>query len=105
MFDKLFEPIQIRGMELRNRVVMSAMGTHESAESEDGKSVTDKLIAYHVARAKGGNGLNTVEVTSVDAPSAPFGFLSIAEDKYISGFKKLNDAVHKAGGKTCIQLW
>ena len=56
MFDKLFEPIQIRGMELRNRVVMSAMGTHESAESEDGKSVTDKLIAYHVARAKGGNG-------------------------------------------------
>ena len=58
MFDKLFEPIQIRGMELRNRVVMSAMGTHESAESEDGKSVTDKLIAYHVARAKGGNGLN-----------------------------------------------
>ena len=52
MFDKLFEPIQIRGMELRNRVVMSAMGTHESAESEDGKSVTDKLIAYHVARAK-----------------------------------------------------
>ena len=45
MFDKLFEPIQIRGMELRNRVVMSAMGTHESAESEDGKSVTDKLMA------------------------------------------------------------
>lgn len=105
MFDKLFEPIQIRGMELRNRVVMSAMGTHESAESEDGKSVTDKLIAYHVARAKGGNGLNTVEVTSVDAPSAPFGFLSIAEDKYIPEFKKLNDAVHEAGGKTCIQLW
>ena len=91
MFDKLFEPIQIRGMELRNRVVMSAMGTHESAESEDGKSVTDKLIAYHVARAKGGNGLNTVEVTSVDAASAPFGFLSIAEDKYIPEFKKLNE--------------
>ena len=105
MFDKLFEPIQIRGMKLKNRVVMSAMGTHESAESEDGKSVTDKLIAYHVARVKGGNGLNTVEVTAVDKASAPFGFLSIAEDKYIEGFKKLNDAVHAAGGKTCIQLW
>ena len=51
------------------------------------------------------NGLNTVEVTSVDAASAPFGFLSIAEDKYIPGFKKLNDAVHEAGGKTCLQLW
>ena len=32
MFDKLFEPIQIRGMELRNRVVMAAMVTHECAE-------------------------------------------------------------------------
>ena len=105
MFDKLFEPLQIRGMKLKNRVVMSAMGTHESAESEDGKSVTDKLIAYHVARAKGGNGLNTVEVTAVDKASAPFGFLSIAEDKYIEGFKKLNNAIYDAGGKTCIQLW
>lgn len=104
-FEKLFSPIKIRELELKNRVVMSAMGTHESAESEDGKEVTDKLIAYHVARAKGGCGLNTVEVTSVDAASAPTGFLSIAEDKYIPGLRKLNDAVHDAGGKTCVQLW
>lgn len=105
MFEKVFEPIQIRGMKLKNRVVMSAMGTHESVESKDGKSVTDKLIAYHVARAKGGNGLNTVEVTAIDEASAPYGFLSIANDSYIPGFKKLNDAVHDVGGKTCIQLW
>ena len=57
MFDKLFSPITIRGLELPNRVVMSAMGTHESAASEDGKSVTQKLIDFHVARAKGGCGL------------------------------------------------
>ena len=50
-FEKLFSPIKLRELELRNRVVMSAMGTHESAESEDGKSVTDKLIAYHTARS------------------------------------------------------
>ena len=62
-------------MELKNRVVMSAIGTHESVESEGGKSVTDKLIAYLVARSKGGNGLNTVEATAVDKASAPFGFL------------------------------
>ena len=41
-------------MELKNRVMMSAIGTHESVESEGRKSVIDKLIAYHVARAKGG---------------------------------------------------
>lgn len=105
MFDKLFSPIKIKDLELRNRVVMSAMGTHESAESEDGRMVTDKLIAYHVARAKGGCGLNTIEVCAVDKASSPHGFLSLAEDKYIEGMKKLNDAIHLAGGKTCIQLW
>ncbi len=92
-------------MELKNRVMMSAIGKHESVESEGRKSVIDKLIAYHVARAKDGNDLNTVEVTAVDKASAPFGFLSITEDKYIEGFKKLNDVVHDAGDKTCIQLW
>ena len=40
-----------------------------------------------------------------DKASAPFGFLSITEDKYIEGFKKLNDVVHDVGEKTCIQLW
>lgn len=84
---------------------MSAIGTHESVESEGRKSVIDKLIAYHVARAKGGNGLNTVEVTAVDKASAHFGFLFIAEDKYTNGLKKLNDVVHDASDKTCIQLW
>lgn len=87
-------------MELKNRVMMSAIGTHESVESEGRKSVIDKLIAYHVARSKGGNGLN-----AVDKASAHFGFLFIAEDKYINGLKKLNDVVHDASDKTCIQLW
>lgn len=105
MFEKLFSPIRIRDMELKNRIVMSAMGTHESAESESKKDVTDKLIAFHVARAKGGCGLNTVEVTSVDEASAPKGFLSIGLNDYIPGFRRLNDAVHEAGGKTCLQLW
>ena len=104
-FEKLFSPIKIRELELRNRVVMSAMGTHESAASEDGRMVTDKLIAYHVARAKGGCGLNTIEVCSVDAASAPTGFLSIADDRYIPGMKKLCSAVHAAGGRVAVQLW
>ena len=71
---KLFEPIQIRGMELKNRIMMSAIGTHESVESEGRKSVIDKLIAYHVARAKGGNGLNAVEVAAVDKTSVLLDF-------------------------------
>ena len=105
MFDKLFEPIKIRDLELRNRVVMSAMGTTSSSNTEDGKFVTDNLVNYHAARAKGGVGLNIVECTSVDAKSAPECYLSVADDKYIPGFKKLTDAVHANGGKVALQLW
>lgn len=36
MFEKLFAPIKIRDLELKNRVVMSAMGTLECHVSEDG---------------------------------------------------------------------
>ena len=68
-------------MELKNRIMMSAIGTHESVESEGRKSVIDKLIAYHVARAKGGNGLNTVELAAYEIESAPFRYIVIAEDK------------------------
>ena len=48
IFDKLFEPIQIRGMELKNRVMMSAIGTHESAEKV--LQISLLLIMQHVLR-------------------------------------------------------
>lgn len=104
-FDKLFSPIKIRSMEMPNRVVMSAMGTHEAAASEDGRMVTDKLIAYHVARARGGCGLNTTECCAVDLASSPRGFLAISDDKYIPGMKRLCDAIHESGGRMAVQLW
>ena len=102
MFEKLFSPIKIKDMELPHRIILPAMGTKFSGKDS---YVTDKLIDYHVARVKGGSGLNIVEVASVHTPSAPRQFLSISEDKYIPGLKKLTDAIHEAGGNAGIQLW
>jgi 2,4-dienoyl-CoA reductase-like NADH-dependent reductase (Old Yellow Enzyme family)/thioredoxin reductase len=101
-FDKLFSPIKIRGLELKNRVVFPAMGTKMPTED---KFVTQQLIDYHVARVVGGCGLNFSEVCSVYAPASPKKFLSIAEDKYVPGLKQLADAIHEAGGKAGVQLW
>ncbi|MEI8198637.1 MAG: FAD-dependent oxidoreductase [Eubacteriales bacterium] len=101
-FEHLFEPIQIRSLELRNRVVFPAMATNLIS---DGGYVTDALIDYHTARTKGGNGLNITEATSVHAPSAPRNFLNISDDKFIPGLKKFTDSIHEAGGKACVQLW
>lgn len=102
MFDKIFTPIKIRGMELKHRIIMPAMGTKFSGNAS---YVTPTHINYHVARVKGGSALNIVEVCSVHTPSAPRHFLSISEDKYIPGLKKLTDAIHAEGGKAGIQLW
>ena len=102
MFEKLFSPITIRGMELKNRVMLPAMGTKFAGKAS---YVTDQLIDYHVARVKGGCGLNMVEVCSVHTPSAPRGFLSISESEYVPGLKKLTDAIHAEGGKAGVQLW
>lgn len=102
MFDKLFSPIQIKGMELKHRIILPAMGTKFSGK---GSYVTQKLIDYHVARVKGGSALNIVEVCSVYTPAAPRRFLSIGEDEYIPGLKKLTDAIHAEGGKAGLQLW
>ena len=102
MFDKLFRPIKIKDMELKNRIILPAMGTKFSGKAS---YVTPQLIDYHVARVKGGCGLNIVEVCSVHTPSAPRGFLSISEDEYIPGLKGLTDAIHAAGGKAGLQLW
>lgn len=102
MFEHLFAPIKIRDMELKNRIILPAMGTRMAAENG---AVTDKLIAYHAARAKGGCALNIVEVAAVHTPSAPAHFVSISEDYLIEGHKKLTDAIHENGGKAGIQLW
>ncbi|MCI6465765.1 MAG: FAD-dependent oxidoreductase [Faecalicatena sp.] len=102
MYQKLFTPIKIRDMELKNRIILPAMGTKFSGKGSD---VTDQLIDYHVARVKGGTGLSIVEVCSVHTPSAPRGFLSISEDRYIPGMKRLTDAIHENGGKAGLQLW
>lgn len=102
MFDKLFSPIKIKDMELRNRVILPSMGTRFTGKSN---YMTQKLIDYQVARSKGGCGLNMVEVCCVHTPSAPKGYLSASEDKYIPGLKKLTEAIHTAGGKAGLQLW
>ena len=48
MFEHVFAPIRIRDMELKNRIILPAMGTRMA---EENGAVTDKLIAYHAARA------------------------------------------------------
>ena len=71
---------------------------------QDRGYVTDEMIDYQVARARGGCGLNTIEATSIHAPTAPEELGNISEDKFMPGSTKLCKAIHEAGGKCNIQL-
>jgi 2,4-dienoyl-CoA reductase-like NADH-dependent reductase (Old Yellow Enzyme family) len=96
----VFAPADLGPVRLRNRVVKAA--TFEGRTPHG--LVTDELIGYHLAPARGGVGLTTVaylavapegrthrEVITVNAESAP-------------GLARLADAVHETGAKIAGQL-
>lgn len=89
-------------MELKNRILLPAMETRFC--TSDGK-VTQTLIDYHVARAKGGCGLNITEVCAIHESTHGTGYLALYNKEHLSGMKALADAIHQAGGKLGIQIW
>ena len=101
-FTNLLSPVQLGSLELPNRFVVPPMATNLA--HEDG-TVSQALIDYWVARAKGGWGLLIVEFTAID----PLGKVGpchpcLWSDKFIKGLKKLTDAVHRYGARIAIQL-
>lgn len=87
---KLFEPLNIKGMVLPNRIMVPAMVTRLSGE--DGfvnEPITDRYVRY----AKGGVGLIVVEAMAVHhAKSGPL--LRISEDAYVPGLTDLVRRIH-----------
>ena len=103
-YSVLFQPIKIGAMEVKNRVSAPPMGTGFAA---DGGGVSDRLISYHELRAKGGFGLIIVEITAIDGETGLGSdhALCLYDDKYIAGFKKLADTVHKYGARLAVQIY
>ena len=100
---KLFEPIQVGTMRVKNRIVMPAMDTNLATREG---FVTSRLIDYYAERAKGGAGLIIVECTCVDYPrgKVTVGQLSIDDDQYLDGLSQLADAIKSGGARAAIQL-
>jgi len=100
---KLFDPIKIGKLELKNRIVMPALNTKFGTEWG---AVNDRLIDYFVERAKGGVGLIVIENTCIDWPAGKAGTNPIRADdwKFIQGLHDLAEAVHLYGAKIATQL-
>ncbi len=102
-FKKLFEPARIGRMKLKNRIVMPPMRTGYEA---DQGYVSQRLIDYYEARARGGVGLIIVEAAATDSRcKGSASHLAIADDSYIPGFQELVRTIHKHGAKVALQLY
>ena len=102
-YERLFSPGRIGTLQLKNRIFYPPMGTNVCIGGE----VSDRFLAYHEARAKGGIGLDIIENANIDVAGGaglPFG-LNIDDDKYIPGLKKLVGVIHKNGAKACLQIY
>ncbi|HSC75516.1 MAG TPA: NADH:flavin oxidoreductase, partial [Pseudomonadales bacterium] len=100
--DKLFSPTKIGSLELRNRIVMAPMTVDYANDDE---TPSERQIAYYSERAKGGVGLITMEVCTVDADHRYQAHsLGLYADHLIEHHKKLVDAVHAHGAKIFPQI-
>ncbi|MFE3226077.1 NADH:flavin oxidoreductase [Nocardia sp. NPDC059228] len=99
----LFRPLNIRALQVPNRIVMAPMTRAHSPNGVPGADVAD----YYRRRAEGGTGLIVTEgvaighQTSVDSPSVP----RLHGRDALDGWRRVVDAVHEAGGKIVPQLW
>lgn len=101
-FPRLFEPLRIGSVTLRNRIVSSG---HDTVMAADGL-MTDQLIAYQTARAAGGVGLIVVQVAGVHESARYTSHILMAtEDACIAGYRRLADAVHAHGSAIVGQIF
>ena len=95
MFNKLFSPAFIKGVRLKNRIVMPPMCTNFN--SPDG-FVSERGKEYYARRAKGGVGLIQVEPGIVVYPEGRSlrYHLGVDDDKFIPGLTDLVNTIKKA---------
>jgi 2,4-dienoyl-CoA reductase (NADPH2) len=98
---KLFEPIRVGRLELKNRIAMPAI--HHGYTPEG--FVNERLIKYYQARACGGAGLITVGGCSIDLLGQGPMMIGLHDDKFIDGLKELARAIRANGAAAAAQLY
>ena len=98
----LFTPEKIGSLELKNRTIMAPMS---AALGHPDGTMSDELIAYYEARAKGGIGMILTEYAFVTPEGRSSDHqISIADDSVIPGLTKLTEKMHEYNCKIGLQL-
>jgi 2,4-dienoyl-CoA reductase-like NADH-dependent reductase (Old Yellow Enzyme family)/thioredoxin reductase len=103
MFNNLFQPKKINECEIPNRLVVAPVVTNYC--TSDGLA-TDRYIAYHEEKAKGGWGLIIAEAYMVNKNAKGYARMAgLWNDDQIASHKKLTDTVHKYPTKIFAQIF
>lgn len=100
MNSKLFTPVKLGPLTLRNRTIRSA-----AFESMcPGNKPSEQLLDYHRSVAAGGVGMTTVAYAAVTRSGLSFDRQLWMRPEIVSGLRRLTDAIHVEGAAASIQL-
>lgn len=101
-YKSLFTPYKIGTMEIKNRIVMSPMGTNSA--HIDGTIAEDE-IAYFEERAKGGTGMIIMGCQFLNPDLAQGSLEGVLKNSYvIPQLTTVVEACHRWGAKICCQI-
>jgi NADPH2 dehydrogenase len=101
--EHLFTPYQLKGLALKNRVVMPPMCQY-SVTNKDGIA-TDWHYLHYVSRAIGGASLIIIEMTDVEPDGRiTHNDLGLWSDDHIPALNRIVEACHQYGAKVGIQI-
>ena len=96
----LFDPVQAGDLKLANRIVMAPLTRNRSPEAIP----QDIAATYYAQRATAG--LLITEATAVSHQGQGYADVpGLYGTEQLDGWRRVTDAVHKAGGKIVVQLW
>ena len=97
----LFEPVQVGGLKLANRIVMAPLTRNRAGA---GLVPGEFAATYYSQRATAG--LIIAEATQISAQAQGYADTpGCYTDDQVAGWRKVTDAVHAKGGKIVVQLW
>ncbi|WP_310620481.1 NADPH-dependent 2,4-dienoyl-CoA reductase [Flexibacterium corallicola] len=100
-YPKLMEPLDLGFTTLKNRVLMGSMHTG----LEEAKNGHERMAEFFAERARGGVGLIVTGGFGPNKRAATHpGTKMLWSEEDCPGHKLITDAVHKEGGKICMQI-
>lgn len=102
-YKTLFSPLTVKSMTLKNRIVMSPIGSNFALS--DGQ-MSPQHIEYYRLRAAGGVGLIILENVCVDYPAGSNGTtqLRLDHDRFLPPLCTFNETMHRYGCCTSVQI-